>query len=264
MNNNNNNNMSGKRDDQPYDPLGLGRNVRTTIIKTTTTTTKTQKQYPSFVCNCLSCGKVYDCRRHSNNGQEEKQDTMWSYSCQDPATVSSFLSNGGVCLVCGTLVERAAKELGVVDGELSTNDEHEVAAYALRDTLVAFDRDAAARTTVIDDQNEYYDIDANAWLSDDEREGMREKMKEEELSGKQQGMTVTFDMLGRRCLIEQEDSSDARDHPSLVDKKLIETAMKDHPYGGGRAAVSAGFVESLTERFGEVSTGGYHLTYRRV
>jgi hypothetical protein len=38
-------------------------------------------------------------------------------------------------------------------------------AVALRDRLVQFDREAAKRTTVLDDQSDFFEIDANAWLT---------------------------------------------------------------------------------------------------
>lgn len=250
------------------DPLGLGRNVRTRRVTSTASkkTTNDDDMLLSFVCNCLSCGKVYDCRRSATT-------TVLNRHTGDIAT---FLSSGGICQVCGTLVERAARELGVVDGDdearigggeddgqLLTREEEE--AYVLRDTLVAFDREAAARTTVIDDQNEYYDIEANAWLSDDEREEMMAKI-ESDMSVSQlgQGMTVTFDMLGRRCIVVEDGDAEATYDIDEGVSSVVEAAVKERPYGGGRATAalveSASFVESLTERFGDSSRG--FLTYR--
>lgn len=257
--------MSSRQNLVEDDPLGLGRNVRTRRVTSTASKKTTNDDKPSFVCNCLSCGKVYDCRRSATT-------TVLNRHSGDIAT---FLSSGGICQVCGTLVERAARELGVVDGDdevrigggeddgqLLTREEE--AAYVLRDTLVAFDREAAARTTVIDDQNEYYDIEANAWLSDDEREEMMAKIKSDmSMSQVGQGMTVTFDMLGRRCIVV-EDGETVADHVDERVSSVVEAAVKERPYGGGRATAalveSASFVESLTERFGDSSRG--FLTYR--
>ena len=39
------------------------------------------------------------------------------------------------------------------------------AAVALRDRLVEYDRQSAKRTTVLDDQSDFFEIDANAWLT---------------------------------------------------------------------------------------------------
>lgn len=40
----------------------------------------------------------------------------------------------------------------------------QLAAEAFKDRLVEFDRNARQRTTVVDDQNDYFEIDTNAWL----------------------------------------------------------------------------------------------------
>ena len=40
---------------------------------------------------------------------------------------------------------------------------------AFKDRMVGYDRDAAKRTRVLDDQSDYFDVDSNAWLSKDVR-----------------------------------------------------------------------------------------------
>lgn len=40
----------------------------------------------------------------------------------------------------------------------------EAEARALKDRLVEYDRDSRKRTTVVDDQNDFFEIDTNAWL----------------------------------------------------------------------------------------------------
>lgn len=266
------------------DPLRLGRNVRTSFISRkknpkkdgTGPSTSNTRSYSPFVCNCLSCGKVYDCR----------------YSCLDDVVrtssseVRAFISSGGECQSCGTLIERAAKALGVVQSSLDdepggTNrlvDESQRAAYALRDTLVAYDREAAARTTVIDDQNEYYDIQANAWLSDDEREELiaKEEMRlQSRAKARDISVTVSFDMLGRKCIEVIDETLGEERATSDGNSELLrlaqDSAMKERPYGGGRSVVGpdaaltmpdardtqkgrcASFVESLAERNGDPS-----------
>ncbi len=39
----------------------------------------------------------------------------------------------------------------------------------LQDRLVGYDRDAAKRTAVIDDQSDFFEIDSNAWLTPEVR-----------------------------------------------------------------------------------------------
>lgn len=42
----------------------------------------------------------------------------------------------------------------------------EADAVAFKNRLVGYDRNAAQRTKVIDDQSDYFEIDSNTWLSD--------------------------------------------------------------------------------------------------
>ena len=44
-------------------------------------------------------------------------------------------------------------------------DDKEADAVAFKDRLVGYDRNAAQRTKVIDDQSDYFEIDSNTWLS---------------------------------------------------------------------------------------------------
>lgn len=42
--------------------------------------------------------------------------------------------------------------------------DQDAAAVAFKDRLVDYDRNARQRTTVVDDQNDFFEIDTNAWL----------------------------------------------------------------------------------------------------
>lgn len=45
------------------------------------------------------------------------------------------------------------------------DDSRESDAVAFKNRLVGYDRNAAQRTKVIDDQSDYFEIDSNTWLS---------------------------------------------------------------------------------------------------
>lgn len=134
------------------------------------------------VVNCLSCGKIFDCRNVTSD-------------------VLRFLDAGGKCTFCGAKValsynERSqenvphqaspAGQRGAAGkaGGVSSSNTHSTAAAAavdygasvrqskadqeaveLKNRLVEYDRNAAKRTTVIDDQSDYFEIDTNAWLT---------------------------------------------------------------------------------------------------
>ncbi|KAG1658746.1 hypothetical protein FOA52_000859 [Chlamydomonas sp. UWO 241] len=89
------------------------------------------------------------------------------------------------------------------------------AARAFKDRLVEYDRNAAQRTTVIDDQNDYFEIDSNAWLSDQERAEMRQrkKMEDEAEAAKKGRLTVTIDLVGRRVIQPSADAVDGEFWP---------------------------------------------------
>ena len=76
------------------------------------------------------------------------------------------------------------------------------AALAAKDRLVQFDRISAARTTVIDDQSDWFEIDGNAWLDERERAALKKQAAEmeaaEEERRRRRGMHVSIDLLGRR------------------------------------------------------------------
>lgn len=89
-----------------------------------------------LVSNCLSCGKIV---------------------CEQEGE--------GPCHFCGALVLREGSSYAGLDESLPVISDSEAAAEAYTKRLVDYDRNAASRTTVIDDQSDYYELDGNSWLS---------------------------------------------------------------------------------------------------
>lgn len=89
-----------------------------------------------LISNCLSCGKIV---------------------CEQEGE--------GPCNFCGALVLREGSSYAGLDESLPLLTEAEEAAEAYAKRLVDYDRNSAARTTVIDDQSDYYEIEGNSWLS---------------------------------------------------------------------------------------------------
>jgi hypothetical protein len=117
------------------------------------------------------------------------------------------------------------------------------AATNLKDTLVRFDEESSARTTVIDDQGEYYDlVKANAWLDDDEvrEEIAREEARSKAASGSER-KRIQVDLLGRRFLesVEDIDELDAQGG-SAIEPSIVEAAEKELRWGGARAVDGVG------------------------
>lgn len=90
----------------------------------------------NLVSNCLSCGKIV---------------------CEQEGE--------GPCSFCGALVlKEGSTYAGLSDVGLPLSEaEAEAEAYAKR--LVDYDRNAAARTKVYDDQSDYFEMEGNSWLS---------------------------------------------------------------------------------------------------
>lgn len=97
-----------------------------------------QARRHNLVSNCLSCGKIV---------------------CEQEGE--------GPCNFCGALVLREGSTYAglELDEILPPSSDAEAAAEAYAKRLVEYDRDSAARTTVIDDQSDYYEIEGNSWLS---------------------------------------------------------------------------------------------------
>jgi hypothetical protein len=65
----------------------------------------------------------------------------------------------------------AAAAAGGSSTAAAAADDATAKAIAFKDRLVDYDRHSQKRTTVIDDQSDYFEIDTNAWLSEGVRPG---------------------------------------------------------------------------------------------
>ncbi|KAG4930018.1 hypothetical protein JHK82_047089 [Glycine max] len=134
-----------------------------------------------LVSNCLSCGKIV---------------------CEQEGE--------GPCHFCGALVLREGSSYAGLEESLPPLSESEAVAEAYAKRLVEYDRNSAARTTVIDDQSDYYEIDGNSWLSKEEKELLKKKQEEMEEAekAKRNRVVVTFDLVGRKVLVNKDEASE--------------------------------------------------------
>ncbi|XP_024172914.1 activating signal cointegrator 1 [Rosa chinensis] len=148
-----------------------------------------------LVSNCLSCGKIV---------------------CEQEGE--------GPCNFCGALVLREGSTYAGLDESFTpVVSDAEAAAEAYAKRLVEYDRDSAARTTVIDDQSDYFEIEGNSWLSKEEKELLKEKQEqiEEAERAKRNRVVVTFDLFGRKVLLNEDEVSELESE-SLTLKPLDE------------------------------------------
>ncbi|KAM6594041.1 hypothetical protein CsatA_001744 [Cannabis sativa] len=138
-----------------------------------------------LISNCLSCGKIV-CEKEGE----------------------------GPCSFCGSLVLGKGSKYASLDESLPLISDAGAVAEAYAKRLVDYDRNYAARTTVIDDQSDYYEMEGNNWLSMEEKELLRKKCEEieEEEKAKQNRVVVTFDLVGhkktRRIRVDEDSGGE--------------------------------------------------------
>ena len=97
-----------------------------------------QARQHRLMSNCLSCGKIV---------------------CEQEGE--------GPCSFCGALVLKEGSTYDGLEESTAPTSDAKFAAEAYAKRLVEYDRNSAARTTVIDDQSDYYEIEGNNWLSNE-------------------------------------------------------------------------------------------------
>ncbi|PIN25796.1 Activating signal cointegrator 1 [Handroanthus impetiginosus] len=157
-----------------------------------------------LVSNCLSCGKIV---------------------CEQEGE--------GPCNFCGALVLKEGSRYAGLDEGVTLVTDAEAAAEAFAKRLVEYDRNSAARTTVIDDQSDYYEIEGNSWLSKEEKELLtkkREELEEAELA-KRSKVVMTFDLLGRKVLLNEDEASEEMQNRILLrpPEEREENRIKPNP-----------------------------------
>ncbi|XP_050221481.1 uncharacterized protein LOC126671734 [Mercurialis annua] len=148
-----------------------------------------QARRHNLVSNCLSCGKIV---------------------CEQEGE--------GPCSFCGALVLKEGSSYAGLEGSFAPASDAEAEADAYAKRLVEYDRNSAARTTVIDDQSDYYEIEGNSWLSKEEKELLMKKQKlvEEDERAKRNKVVVTFDLVGRKVMVNQDEASELKSENRIL------------------------------------------------
>ncbi|CAM6082204.1 unnamed protein product [Calypogeia fissa] len=149
-----------------------------------------------LVNNCLSCGRIV---------------------CEQEGE--------GPCHFCGVLVLREGSDYGGLEGlPVPAATEAEVAAEEFKNRLVEYDRTAASRTTVIDDQSDYFEIEGNTWLTEKEKKLLQERLTDEERKEEERRkrVVVTIDLLGRKVVVAgQEDGKETGESFSVLGSEVL-------------------------------------------
>ena len=187
-----------KKKDKKVAAVSLADAARGAVVFKQGTPCSCQARRHGLVSNCLGCGKIV---------------------CEQEGE--------GPCSFCGVLVLRDGSAYAGLEAAAPPPSEAEASAEAFTKRLVDYDRNSAARTSVIDDQSDYYEFESNSWLSKQvlgliprspstektpdslglwqEKEVLARKLKEkeEEEEQRRKKVVVTFDLLGRK-VIERE------------------------------------------------------------
>lgn len=129
-------NLSSSRKKKSGKVMSLAEATKGSIVLLQGKPCSCQARRHRLVSNCLSCGKIV---------------------CEQEGE--------GPCSFCGALVLKEGSQYAGLDVSVPVLTESEAAAEAYAKRLVEYDRNSAARTTVIDDQSDYYEIEGNSWLS---------------------------------------------------------------------------------------------------
>ncbi|WIA31837.1 hypothetical protein OEZ86_002704 [Tetradesmus obliquus] len=199
------------------------------------------------VANCLSCGKIFDCRSLTND-------------------IIAFIHGKFACTYCGAQVAMTQQQriaqaqqpphssssteaAGDAGSAAAAEDDATAKAIAFKDRLVDYDRHSQKRTTVIDDQSDYFEIDTNAWLSEEERAELKRRAEAEEAAAaaRRNRVVVTLDLLGRKVLMTEGPdgaaaggSSDGASFQTMSATEALRQGVDVTAAAGGAAAAAGG------------------------
>lgn len=171
--------------------------------------------------------------RHMCNCQASKHKLI--NNCIKCGRIVCEQEGSGPCLFCGNLV--CTEEESRVIESTSKKGEHLKKtllqqqrpkgweeALAMRNRLLEYDRSSEKRTTVIDDESDYFKTNS-VWLSDDERAKLKkleDEMKEKRHASRL-AQKVTIDFTGRQII---EEPTLNYDYDDEVLKEIIDSYAK--------------------------------------
>ncbi|GLJ50084.1 hypothetical protein SUGI_1065250 [Cryptomeria japonica] len=167
-----------------------------------------QARRHKLVTNCLSCGKII---------------------CEQ--------AGEGPCSFCGALVLREGSNYAGLDNVAFQLSEAESKAEAFKNRLVEYDRNSAERTSVIDDQSDYYEYEGNTWISEEEKKLLQKKQEEieEAKQANRNKVVVTFDLVGRKVVMTDQVAAELETQnsilrPTFVTEDRASNRIKSNPH----------------------------------
>jgi hypothetical protein len=204
-----------------------------------------QAQKHQLIANCLTCGRIV---------------------CEQEGS--------GPCLFCTSLV-CTESEMKIINSQTRKGDQLKKSllstkglsdALAHRDKLLEYDRQSEQRTTVIDDESDYFKSNS-VWLSNEERTKL--KALEEDLRSKKHAsrreQSVTLDFAGRQVLEESQFSHE-------IEEKILRQIVEATTGGSQQSSFRADsmneapkFDENVPQNFPTLKfTKGFDGVFSRV
>ncbi len=196
-----------------------------------------------LVVNCLGCGKIFDLRnqQHPDTLKLLERKGLCTFcgrpisrsaargdappappDTQPPADVDKVATTAAAVHAGDAAAQAAA--VAFKDRLVQYNNERCWRVFAALAHLPGLQRHAACtrsptcvgtppehtmcsarRTAVIDDQSDYFEVDSNAWLTDEEKQRLRERQRLEQAADQARRgaarLALTLDLLGRRVLV---------------------------------------------------------------
>ena len=199
----------------------------------------------------LCRAQVYDCRETTPHALEVMELRGACTFCGHavPAAVAACTvaarHSGAAADAARQPTDKASGSVPPLDWQ-SAADAAAQKARDFKDRMLEYDRTAAKRTAVIDDQGDYYEIESNAWLTPEERTQMKAQVALEDQAREERKnrMVVTVDLIGRRVITEdpgQAHSGATFERDEVRSKMAVAAAATRAvmPEGGGTAARAA-------------------------
>lgn len=151
-----------------------------------------------LIANCMSCGRIV---------------------CEQEGS--------GSCLFCGNLV-CSEEDMKLINSQTKKGDHHKKSlmgskgvneALAQRDRLLEYDKNSERRTTVIDDESDYFKANS-VWLDEDERKKLKvleTELREQKHSSRLQ-QKITLDFTGRQVIQEPQMTKE-------IEEKILRQIM---------------------------------------
>ena len=164
-------------------------------------------------------GRALKAGRHPCDCNARRHELL--YNCLSCGKVICAQEGPGPCLFCGNDPDT---ENGHAVADAATAASAKLAAER-KERLLEFDRTAAKRTTVIDDQADYFlHASGDAWLSRDEQRAAAEKaqQREEETARQRRELRLTLDFENQKVVRERPGG--AAEPPRSVEEEPKQTA----------------------------------------